>query len=132
MAIVKWSAMDAKAFLLTIIVFSSYISHTFGAVVNSKHNIIQSNDSVKKSPHDKTWKRSTDQEKSEYYDEYDYHEPEEPECPDGHFYHIRGLMCVPFDCPGGNQFRNKHTGECILRKYGVTETERSRPLRGLK
>ncbi|CAL8094409.1 unnamed protein product [Orchesella dallaii] len=42
---------------------------------------------------------------------------EEPECEDGMYYHVRGKRCVPLRCPGGNTWRDRDTGECILKHY---------------
>lgn len=62
---------------------------------------------------------------------YDYDEirPEEQECPEDKYWHIRGLKCVPFDCPGGNAWRDRDTGDCILKYYGYRNRWRSRPWR---
>ncbi len=43
-------------------------------------------------------------------------EEEEVDCPPGKFYNIRGMRCVPIKCVGGNRFRDKETGECLIRK----------------
>lgn len=45
-------------------------------------------------------------------------ESEEERCPDRMYFHIRGRRCVPLTCPGGNQWRDQVTGECILKRYG--------------
>lgn len=49
---------------------------------------------------------------------YDNWEDEDPECPEDQFYHIRGKQCVPLTCPGGNLWRDRDTGMCILKRYG--------------
>lgn len=82
-------------------------------------------------------KRSEEVHSDEYYDDDYYHyrgEPmEEPYCPEDMFWHVRGFSCVPYDCPGGNQYRDKHTGECTLQRYGVMQNDwLGRPLRPLR
>lgn len=77
-------------------------------------------------------KKSADSENGDdYYEDY-YHELEEPECEEGFYWHIRGLKCVPVDCPRGNQFRDRHTGDCLLRQYGFNNDNRDRQLRLLR
>lgn len=78
-------------------------------------------------------KGESHQEKEEEEDEYEYEYdellPEEQECPEDQFWHIRGLKCVPYDCPGGNTWRDSKTGDCILKYYGYRNRWRSRPWR---
>lgn len=69
-----------------------------------------------------------DDKDGEYEYEYDELHPEEEECPEDKFWHVRGLKCVPFDCPGGNTWRDRNTGDCILKYYGRSRW-RSRPWR---
>jgi hypothetical protein len=41
---------------------------------------------------------------------------EEEECANGYWFHIRGRRCVPNRCIGGIKFRNRDTGDCIIRQ----------------
>lgn len=61
------------------------------------------------------------------YDEYYFPGSDEQQCPGGYYWHVRGFKCVPFECPGGNQFRDKHTGDCTLRSYGLSTGDNRGP-----
>jgi len=60
---------------------------------------------------------SQEEQDSDSEQQHDYNEDEEPECGESEYWHIRGMRCVPVSCPGGNNWRDVHSGECILRKH---------------
>lgn len=66
------------------------------------------------------WKRLDESDRRKYGEYYDYYfgEPDDAQCSQEEFWHVRGLRCVPYECPGGNQFRNMNTGECMLKSFG--------------
>lgn len=82
-----------------------------------------------KSSAEKDESQQEKEDDDEYEYEYDELQPEEQECPEDQFWHIRGLKCVPYDCPGGNTWRDSKTGDCILKYYGYRNRWRSRPWR---
>ncbi len=61
-------------------------------------------------------------------------EDDEDRCPEEMYWHARSFKCVPFLCPGGNQFRNKHSGDCLLKHYPslikFSDDLEERPVRG--
>jgi hypothetical protein len=66
---------------------------------------------------------------TETFDDGSDDDEDEKECPDGEFWNIRGRRCVPLRCRGGNQYRDKETGQCVigsLQQFAANNVHRQR------
>ncbi len=86
---------------------------------------------------------TVDENKIDDYFDDDYYtyrfgtpEYDESQCSEDMYWHARSFKCVPYDCPGGNQYRDKHSGDCLLKVYGNQNYHNNnmddRPLRNHK